>query len=59
MLAAVCEGLTNDEIGERLHISASTVKGHIANLLAKTESSNRVKLVIWAFRHREVAWENE
>lgn len=57
VLASVCEGLTNDEIAVRLHISISTVKGHIASLLAKTESSNRVKLVIWAFRHRSAAWD--
>lgn len=57
VLAGVCEGLTNDEISDRLHISLSTVKGHVASLMAKTESSNRVKLVIWAFRHHETAWE--
>ena len=56
VLAAVCEGLTNVEIADRLHISASTVKGHIANLMAKTDSSNRVKLVIWAFRNRTDSW---
>lgn len=50
VLAAVCEGLTNDEIGQSLHMALSTVKGHISTLMHKTSTTNRVKLVIWAYR---------
>ena len=51
VLALVCEGLPNAEIGERLHLAESTVKTHIKALLAKTGRRNRVELIVHAFRH--------
>jgi DNA-binding NarL/FixJ family response regulator len=48
VLAAVARGLGNDEIGRELHISLSTVKTHIASLMAKLGARNRVELAIWA-----------
>ena len=51
VLALVCEGLPNAEIGERLHLAESTVKTHVKALLAKTGRRNRVELIVHAFRH--------
>ncbi|HEU4465177.1 MAG TPA: response regulator transcription factor [Agromyces sp.] len=48
VLAAVARGLGNDEIGRELHISLSTVKTHLASLMAKVGVRNRVELAIWA-----------
>ncbi|MFE5672114.1 response regulator [Agromyces sp. NPDC056523] len=48
VLAAVARGLGNTEIGRELHISLSTVKTHIASLMAKLGVRNRVELAIWA-----------
>lgn len=48
VLAAVALGLGNDEIGRELHISLSTVKTHLASLMAKVGVRNRVELAIWA-----------
>ncbi len=48
VLAAVARGLGNDEIGRALHISLSTVKTHVASLMAKIGVRNRVELAIWA-----------
>ncbi|MUN08005.1 response regulator [Agromyces luteolus] len=48
VLAAVARGLGNDEIGRDLHISLSTVKTHVASLMAKIGVRNRVELAIWA-----------
>jgi DNA-binding NarL/FixJ family response regulator len=48
VLAAVARGLGNDEIGRELHISLSTVKTHLASLMAKIGARNRVELAIWA-----------
>jgi DNA-binding NarL/FixJ family response regulator len=45
---AVAEGLANAEVGQRLHISTSTVKFHLASLMIKTGARNRVQLAIWA-----------
>ncbi|GHJ47871.1 DNA-binding response regulator [Catellatospora sp. TT07R-123] len=49
VLAAVARGRTNQEIGADLYISLSTVKTHIASLMAKLGSRNRVEIAIWAY----------
>jgi DNA-binding NarL/FixJ family response regulator len=48
VLAAVARGLGNTEIGRELHVSLSTVKTHIASIMAKIGARNRVELAIWA-----------
>ena len=48
ILRAVVEGLTNEQIGERLHLSDSTVKTHVRHLLEKTGCENRTKLAVLA-----------
>ena len=50
VLTEVCAGASNSEIGQRLHLSESTVKTHVGQLLAKTGSRDRVHLVIFGFR---------
>jgi DNA-binding NarL/FixJ family response regulator len=49
VLASVARGHTNAEISEDLHISLSTVKSHVANLLTKLGARNRVEIVMWAY----------
>lgn len=51
VLALVAQGCTNQEIAETLHVSLSTTKGHMSTLMAKTGTSSRVKLVIWAIHN--------
>jgi DNA-binding NarL/FixJ family response regulator len=48
VLDLVAEGLSNIEIGERLHIGVTTVKTHITSLMTKTGSPNRVRLALYA-----------
>ncbi|MEW2016012.1 response regulator transcription factor [Rhodococcus sp. BS-15] len=50
VLGLVSEGLGNQEIADCLHLGVSTVKTHVANLMAKTECNNRVRLAVWAYR---------
>ena len=45
ILKCLKEGLSDNEIAEKLFISKSTVRFHISNLLKKTESENRVDAV--------------
>jgi DNA-binding NarL/FixJ family response regulator len=49
VLAAVARGLGNTEVATALHISLSTVKTHLASLMAKIGARNRVEVAIWAY----------
>ncbi len=49
VLLAVARGRTNAEIGDELHISLSTVKTHLASLMAKLNVRNRVEIALWAY----------
>jgi DNA-binding NarL/FixJ family response regulator len=48
VLRLIGAGLSNAEIAERLRIGITTVKTHIASLMAKTGSPNRVRLAVFA-----------
>jgi len=50
VLDLLSTGLSNAEIGERLHMGITTVKTHIASLLTKTDCANRVQLAVFAAR---------
>ena len=50
VLASVARGLGNTEIATELHISLSTVKTHLASLMAKIGARNRVEVAIWAYQ---------
>ena len=52
VLATVASGRTNSEIAAELHITLSTVKTHIASLMAKLGVRNRVEIAMWAYEHR-------
>jgi DNA-binding NarL/FixJ family response regulator len=53
VLPLVVEGLSNQEIADRLHLGVTTVKTHIANLLDKTGSENRVQLAVYGYQRME------
>ncbi|MFJ9646484.1 response regulator [Streptomyces sp. NPDC004244] len=54
VLLAVARGLTNTEIADALHISLSTVKTHLASLMAKLGARNRVEIAMWAYETRRI-----
>ncbi|GAA4432565.1 response regulator transcription factor [Georgenia halophila] len=49
VLRLVAHGRTNTEIGEELHVGLSTVKTHLAAIMAKTATRNRVEVARWAY----------
>jgi DNA-binding NarL/FixJ family response regulator len=51
LLHLVAEGLGNKEIGGKLHISESTVKNHLRNILAKLHLKNRMQLISYAYKN--------
>jgi DNA-binding NarL/FixJ family response regulator len=50
VLRLVAEGLTNQQIGDQLFISATTVKTHIQNILYKLDVSDRTQAAVHAVR---------
>ena len=54
ILATVARGRTNSEIADELYITLSTVKTHIASLMAKIGVRNRVEIAIWAYETNRV-----
>jgi DNA-binding NarL/FixJ family response regulator len=50
VFALVAEGLSNAEIGQRLHITAGTAKTHVGHLMLKLAARDRVQLVILAYQ---------
>ena len=50
ILSLVAEGLTNREIGERVHLAEKTVKNHMTNILGKLCVRSRVEAVLLATR---------
>lgn len=51
----VCEGLTNEQIAEKVCLSFDTVKWHRSNLLSKTGSTNTAALVMYAIKNKLVS----
>ncbi|GGM47210.1 response regulator [Dactylosporangium sucinum] len=49
VLVLIARGLSNSEIGERLHVGQTTVKTHIGHLLTKLGAATRAQLVMLAY----------
>ncbi|MFJ5306757.1 response regulator [Streptomyces sp. NPDC088350] len=50
VLALMAEGLSNTDIGDRLHLSTGTVKGHVSVVFEKLQVDNRVQAALVAER---------
>jgi two-component system, NarL family, nitrate/nitrite response regulator NarL len=55
IIALVGEGLKNKQIAARLFISETTVRHHITSILGKLKVSDRLELLIFAYRNNLVA----
>ena len=51
VLLGICEGLSTQEIADRLYLSKRTVDAHRANILEKTGCKNTAALVVYAIKH--------
>lgn len=54
VLELLTQGLSNAQIGDRLHLSSRTIEKYVSSLLQKTETCNRAELVRFALEHRLV-----
>jgi DNA-binding NarL/FixJ family response regulator len=50
VLVLVAQGLSNREIGTRLHISERTVRSHMTGVLAKLGFASRTQAALYAVR---------
>lgn len=50
VLALIAEGLSNADIGQRVHLSTGTVKDHVSTVLSKLEVGSRVQAALLAER---------
>jgi len=54
VLRLVAHGLTNNEIAKRLFLGESTVKTHVANILAKTGCRDRIHIAVLAYESGQI-----
>lgn len=54
ILILICQGMSNQEIADKLFISKRTVDKHRANILEKSESKNTAQLVVYAIKNKLV-----
>ncbi len=55
VLALIAEGLTNRQIGERIHLAEKTVKNYVSNLLTKLGMERRTQAAVYAAGLKDLA----
>jgi RNA polymerase sigma factor (sigma-70 family) len=50
VLHLLVEGLSNKEIGARLHLTEGTIKNYVSNIIAKLQANDRTHAVVTALR---------
>jgi len=60
VLTLICQGMKNKVIADKLFISETTVRYHLTSIFEKLKVSNRLELVVYAFKERiiEIPVEN-
>lgn len=48
VLGLICQGLGDEEIARRLHLSRHTIRNHIATLYSKIDVHRRAAAIVWA-----------
>ena len=56
LLKYICEGLTNKQIADVLHLSSRTIEAHRAKLLDKTGTNNSVALAVYAISKKLIEY---
>ena len=55
VLTLMIEGLNNTQIAGRLHVSPSTIKSHVSNILSKLGAASRTEAVTLALRNHIIS----
>ena len=54
ILQLICNGLSTNEMAEKLHLSSHTVEGHRKSIMMKTDCNNTASLVAFAIKNQIV-----
>ena len=52
IMVMICQGLTTQEISDKLYISNKTVESHRSNIFIKSNVRNSAGLIVWAIRNQ-------
>jgi len=52
ILKCVCDGLTNEQIADKINLSYDTIRWHRSNLLSKAGCTNTASLVMFAIKNK-------
>lgn len=52
ILKLICEGLTNEQIANKINLSYETVRSYRSNLLAKTKCTNTASMVMFVIKNK-------
>jgi DNA-binding NarL/FixJ family response regulator len=52
IIGLVAEGMTNRQIGERVHLAEKTVKNYVSNILMKLDLSRRAEVAAFMARRK-------
>lgn len=55
VLICIGNGMTNQEISEKLYIGVKTVKTHVSNILSKLEVHDRTQAAVYAHKNQLIA----
>lgn len=54
VICLLVDGLSNQEIADRLRLSRRTVQAHVASAMSRTQTRSRTQLAVFALRRRIV-----
>lgn len=52
IMLLICQGMTTQEISDKLYISSKTVETHRSNIFQKTNVRNTAGIIIWAIKNQ-------
>ena len=54
VLELICQGMSNQEVAQKLFLSEKTVKNHLTNIFRKLHVSDRTQAVLYAIKNKMV-----